>query len=254
MILIGVAVLAALYVRVISITGDPQPSVAPPHIKGWHLMFADNFEGSSLNTRSWGAYSGRPAGDPGAWWDPSHVVVRDGVARLETYRDPRFGNRWVSGGMSSAYALKQKYGKYLVRLRMDRGVGIEMIALLWPSADIWPPEIDFTENGGGNRQHNTATLHYNGPDGDRRIQRRKIVDLTHWHVLGVEWSPSQLKYTLDGAVWTTVRSPHVPNIAMELDAQAQAAACGDPTTRCPNKTTPRRVDFDIDWVAAYQRS
>jgi beta-glucanase (GH16 family) len=94
-----------------------------------------------------GSLSGQPGGDPGGWWAPSHVVVRNGILNLRTYRDARFGGRWVSGGVSSTRALKQKYGKYKVRLRMDRGKGVAAIALLWPVLDQWPPEIDFAEDG-----------------------------------------------------------------------------------------------------------
>jgi hypothetical protein len=94
------------------------------------MVFSDDFNGSALNSRAWGAYSGQPGGDPGGLWDPSHVVVHDGVLELQTYRDPAHGNRWVSGGLSSARALKQTYGKCLIRFRMDPGFGISGIMLL----------------------------------------------------------------------------------------------------------------------------
>src|SRR5439155_3055 len=85
---------------------------------------------------------GQPGGDPGGWWDPSHVVVHDGMVELQNYQDPILGNRWVSGGLSSASAPKQTFGKYLVRFRMDKGNGIAGIALLWPSSGGWPAESD----------------------------------------------------------------------------------------------------------------
>ena len=253
-VVVVVGIVAVISVGFMLSSTVSQPLRAPVRVHGWVPVFTDNFDGTSLDTRSWGAYSGEPSGDPNAWWDPSHVVVHDGIVSLETYQDPRFANRWVSGGMSSSYALKQQYGKYLVRLRMDKGTGIAMIALLWPSADVWPPEIDFAENGGGDRRHNTATLHYTDVDGDRRLQRRLAVDLTKWHVFGVEWMPHRLRYTIDGHVWATVHSPRVPDIPMELDAQAQALACNDPATPCPNGSTPPHVDFQIDWVAAYRKA
>ena len=144
----------------------------------------------------------RPAGGrPRGWWAPSHVVVKNGVLNLRTYRDARFGGRWVSGGVSSARALRQKYGKYKVRLRMDRGKGVAAIALLWPVGDQWPPEIDFAEDGGAtNTRHDvSATLHY-GAD-DSQIQRSVRADFTRWHTVGLEWTPGRLVYTLDGKRW-----------------------------------------------------
>jgi beta-glucanase (GH16 family) len=226
------------------------PSKQSPHAAGvWYPVFYDNFK-SGLTSR-WGLYSGEPSGDPGGWWDPSHDVVRDGILNLETYRDPRFGGRWVSGGLSSAPILSQTYGKYEVRLRVDRGKGISFVALLWPSHGPWPPEIDFAENGGETnaRSYMTATLHY-GAD-DNQLARTLPGDFTQWHVLGVEWTPDTLAFTVDGRSWAVIRSSAVPHERMEMDLQTQAGTCGDQLAPCPDSSTPARVTAQISWVAAY---
>jgi beta-glucanase (GH16 family) len=216
----------------------------------WKVVFRDDFS-RSLDLGSWGRYSGQPGGDPGGWWDPSHVVVRGGRLRLETYRDPRFGNRWVSGGLSSSHAVRQRYGRYDVRFRMDRGVGVAGIALLWPVRDVWPPEIDFAETGGirHRRDEISATLHY-GADNDQ-LQRTLSVDVSRWHVMGVRWTPGQLVYTIDGRAWSVIRSPDVPAERMELDLQTQAGTCGDRWAPCPDATTPAKVAMEVDWVRIY---
>jgi beta-glucanase (GH16 family) len=248
---IAAAVLAGAVGLAAWCAGDGTGATGPPaRIHGWKRVFFDGFT-RGVSRAHWGRYSGQPGGDPGGWWDPSHVVARRGKLVLRTYRDPRFGNRWVSGGVSSARALKQRYGKYLVRFRMDRGRGVAGILLLWPVADHWPPEIDFAEDGGrdGRRRSISATLHYGAED--RQIQRALHVDFTRWHTLGVEWKPGKLVYTLDGHAWARVRSSHVPAERMELDMQTQAGTCGDEWAPCPDRSTPRRVDMEVDWVAAY---
>jgi beta-glucanase (GH16 family) len=216
----------------------------------WHRVFLDDFS-HGLRSSHWGAYSGQPGGDPGGWWAPAHAVVAHRVLNLETYRDPRYGGRWVSAGVSSSPALKQTYGKYEVRVRMDPGKGVAFVALLWPVRNVWPPEIDFAENGGetGVRTHVTATLHY-GSD-NSQLQRIVGVDLTRWHTVGVEWMPGELIYTLDGRRWAIVRSSAVPNQPMEMDLQTQAGTCGVTFAPCPDRTTPAHVNAQIQWVAAY---
>ena len=214
------------------------------------MVFADDFTGSSLNTTAWGAYSGQPGGDPGGLWDPSHVVVHDGMLELQSYRDPAHGGRWVSGGLSSAPALRQTFGKYLLRFRMDKGTGIAGIMLLWPSYGGWPPEVDFAEDGGGARTETTATLHY-GSD-DTQIARSVAADFTQWHTVGVEWTAGHLSYTLDGAVWGELTSPHIPAEPMEMDIQTQAGTCGQLATPCPDSTTPAHVNMQVDWVVVYR--
>jgi beta-glucanase (GH16 family) len=178
-------------------------------------------------------------------------VVRKGVLNLETYRDPRFGGRWVSGGLSNARALEQTYGKYQVRFRVDRGKGVAAVLLLWPVADHWPPEIDFAEDGGATRARRSmsATLHYGGEN--RQVQRTVRADFSRWHTMGVEWTPGRLVYTLDGREWGRVRSAHVPSEPMELALQAQAGTCGERYAPCPDRGTPRLVRMQVDWVRAY---
>jgi beta-glucanase (GH16 family) len=231
--------------------GTPSGAAIPTgNLPGWQQVFADDFAGTSLNASNWGTYQGQPGGDPGGWWDPSHVVVHNGLLELQTYQDPAFGNRWVSGGLSSARALKQTYGKYLVRFRMDKGNGIGGIGLLWPSDGGWPPEIDFVEDGGGNRTDTSATLHYGSSD--NQVQRSVSADFSQWHTIGVEWTPGTLTYTLDGAVWATVVNVNVPAVPMEMDLQTQAGTCGDQWAPCPDATTPAHVNLQVDWVVAYK--
>lgn len=232
-------------------SGDAMPT---GNLPGWTEVFTDDFNGSSLNRGSWGPYSGMPGGDPGGWWDPSHAVVGNGMLQLRSYRDAAHANPtnpggYVSGGVSSAHALRQTYGKYLVRFRMDKGEGIAGIMLLWPSNDVWPPEIDFGEDGGGSRDHSTVTLHYGSAD--NQIARTVSGDFSQWHTLGVEWTPGQLVFTMDGRDWATIASSGVPSQAMEMDLQTQAGTCGNADDPCPNASTPNEVDMDVDWVAAY---
>ena len=225
-------------------------------LRGWQMVLADDFNGSSLNTSSWGAYHGQPGGDPGGCWDPSHVVVQGGILNLLSYQDlaakaaEGCSSAWVSGGVSSAHALKQAFGKYEVRFRIDAGDGIGYSVLLWPSDEHWPPEIDFAEDGGGNRSQINATLHYGA--NDNQISRTWKVDMTQWHTLGVEWTPGRLVYTLDGNEWGQTSTSQVPAQLMELDIQTQAGTCGQIDTPCPDAGTPQHVVMQVDWVVAYR--
>jgi len=71
-------------------------------------------------------------------WAKSHVLSMGGVLRIRTYRDPAFGNRWVSGGLSMARILNQTYGRWVVRFRMRRGTGHSAVGII---------EVDADENG-----------------------------------------------------------------------------------------------------------
>ena len=219
-------------------------------IPGWHQVFADDFTGSALDLTRWHTYSAEPAGDPGGWFDPNHVSVSGGELVLAGYRDPADGGRWATAGVSSSLGLSQTYGKYLVRLRFDRGVGVAHTILLWPTDNASQPEIDFSEDNGANRQTDYETLHP-APLGPQ-IQHATAVDLSQWHTFGVEWTPGRLVYTLDGRDTSVVTGAHVPSTPMVMDIQTQAWACGTSTwEQCPNATTPAHVNLYVDWAVAY---
>jgi beta-glucanase (GH16 family) len=223
-------------------SGVPMPTTAPA---GWKFALADDFTGTSLDN-NWGAFSGKPGGDPVGWWSPSHVSVSGGMLQLATYQDQRGTTGttgWVSGGVGSR--LHQTYGDYEVRMRIDGGAGVSAIALLWPQVG-WPPEVDFYEDASPDdtRSWDRATLHYSSSN--LQIQKwLDEVDFTQWHTLGVQWTPSQLAYTIDGQVWATVSGSEVPSLAMGLDLQTEFL----PMTL--TAATPPRVNMDIDWVVAY---
>jgi beta-glucanase (GH16 family) len=231
------------------------PTGNPP---GWREVFSDDFTGTSLDWR-WTSYWGQPGGDPGGFFDPTHVAVSNGTLVISAYRDPADDvwdagpGTYVSGGISSSPSFAQTYGKYLVRFRMDAGQGVALAILLWPQSNTWPPEIDFAEDNGGDRSINYATLHYGSAN--TQLQRRVAVDLTHWHTLGVQWTKGRLVYTLDGRDWAKVTSVNVPSIPMVLDIQTQGWACGTSTwEQCPNVSTPPRVNLEVAWVVAYAPS
>jgi beta-glucanase (GH16 family) len=224
-------------------------------IPGWRQGFADDFRGTSIDTSKWFAYSGQPGGDPAGWWEPSHVVVGDCMVTLRGYKDPASRpGIFVTGGIGLNSANSGTYGKYLIRMRRDKGDGISAIALLWPRGNTWPPEIDFYEDY-AEPSGTTATLHC-GANGDNRCQIPQSLagyDATQWHTVGVEWSPGKLVYTVDGTAWATVTDAKVPSIPMFLAVQTQSLVCSRHNT-CLSPSTPAEVDLQVDWVAAYYQA
>jgi glycosyl hydrolase family 16 len=220
-------------------------------IRGWRQVFSDDFEGSGLDTAKWTAYSGQPGGDKAGWWAPSHVVVGDCGLTLKSYRDPAArAGVFVSGGIGMH--LRQTFGKYLVRMRVDHGDGISAIALLWPAQDLWPPEVDFYEDGGGARNETSATLHCGQDHHDDCTVQRSLsgYDFSRWHTVGVEWTSGKLVYTIDGTAWATITGSDVPSIPMWLAIQTQSLECSEYAT-CVTASTPPEVDMQVAWVVAY---
>ncbi len=237
-------------------TGASPDTTAMPtgNIPGWTQVFADDFDGTSLNLTKWYPYaSSEPGGDPGNWLLPSHVAVSGGDLVISTYRDPLAAGMWTSGGVTSMAGLTQTYGKYLVRFRFPAGHGISHGLMLLPADGSWPPEIDFSEDNGEGRNIDTATLHYGASDSMEHVT--VATDLTQWHTLGVEWTKGKLVYTLDGNEWGRMEGANVPSIPMVMDIQTQAWTCGvNEWEACPNASTPATVNLYVDWAVAYAPS
>jgi beta-glucanase (GH16 family) len=233
----------------------PDPSCTPMPVgdlPGWHQTLAEDFTSSGAPTPTrWHVYRGHPSGDPGGTWDPSHMWVTGGQLVIDAFQDPADGGAWASGGMIEAPALAQTYGKYEVRFKMSSGLGIAHTIMLWPTSNVWPPEIDFSEdNGAPSRTQDLATLHY-GPS-NTKLTDLTTVNLTQWHTLGVEWTPGRLVYTLDGTDWATVTNANVPDVPMSLALQTQAWSCGiNAWEYCPSATTPGHVTMDVDWIVSW---
>lgn len=237
--------------------GGPSSSVPDDDPPGWRLVFADDFDRAELGP-DWGPYQGSPGGDPYSHWEPSHVELADGVLRLRGYEED---GRWVTGGVAN-YTVAQTYGRWEVRFRADASDEVTYHLLLWPHDESWPPEIDFAEDFGGARESISAFVHYLTGGERHRVQRDlpEAADFTSWRTVGVEWTPEEIRFLLDGAVWATVTRDELdgalPDVPMHLALQSQAGGCqrkaewgfGD----CPIAGIPDRADVEIDWVAVYE--
>ncbi|CCQ13463.1 Glucan endo-1,3-beta-D-glucosidase [Rhodococcus sp. AW25M09] len=209
-------------------SGDAVPREDPP---GWHQIFVDDFDRCDLGD-NWGAYYGRPGGDPASWWDYEQASVSGGALRL---RAEQKDGRWVTGGASNS-PVSQKYGKWDVRLRADRSDEISYHILLWPADEVWPPEIDIAESADGTRQTMSSFLHWSGEKDEHHFSQADLqLDTNQWQTVGVEWDPEQIRYMVNGKVWA--RTPLGASIPEDSDVardsgssrgvhQARILGCG----------------------------
>jgi beta-glucanase (GH16 family) len=214
-------------------------------IPGWTQILADDFQGTVLPT-SWGTYDGQPGNNPGGRWSSRQVTVHNGVLALNGSWQ---NGCYTTGGLMSM-ASQTTYGKFAVRFRIPRALGVKYALLLWPTG-TWPAagEIDFAEDGDGARQGIASTVHYGWENS--QVQRNRAADFTHWQTVGVEWTPEKVVYTLNGKPWATVTGDSVPTGPMTLAMQVEAGT-GDRWSHLPDDRTPAHTALEVDWAVGYR--
>lgn len=227
----------------------PGTTPAPPVSGPWTRTFVDDFNRCGLGP-NWGAYSGTPGGNPASQWSPSMVGVSGGMLHL---RAAARNGRWLTGGVANI-TRPQLYGKWEVRFRVQSSDEVSFHLLLWPAANVWPPEIDFLESNDGTRRSASSAVHYWGVDGSKqKIMRSVTGNFSQWTRVGVEWLPGQVRYLINGRVWATVSGALMsPTIPMWLAMQIESGACQQNAqwgiTPCPRAGTPPAMQMDVDWA------
>ena len=211
----------------------------------WHLRYYGRFS-HGFNSSMWTRYNGTPRCCPDTLWKRSHVVVKGGILRLQNYRDPAYGGRWVSGGISMGRSLNQTYGRYRVRFRITKGRGVGMCMFLWPRHG-WPPEVDFAEesSGVGGRRWETSTLHYgsNNTEIHHRVHAQ-LHQLAHdRRELDAREAPLHPRRPRLGRD----TGSHVPDVPMHLGLQTHVGTNGQ-TGPNPDSSTPNKVGLQVDWI------
>ena len=237
------AIVAATALLVSPAAGATPP---PPSSRFPKMIFYRQFK-LPLKPHTWTLYQGMPACCKDSLWAKSHVVSKAGALRIQTYRDPLFGNAWVSGGVSMARLVNQTYGRWVVRFRMPRGTGVGMDVALRPSGGGTVVDwIEESSDHGALRNIETATLHY----GSTRVHANVRANFTKWHTMTLAWVPGQITVRLDGHLWANYRS-HIPSSPMHLTMQTNTGTNGFSGT-LPDSTTPRKLALQIDYVAVYK--
>lgn len=208
-------------------------------------VVADAFDGTRLDPAKWVIYD-----SPTASVNPrtsAATAISGGQLHLT---GGIYNGRDVSGGIAST--LNQKYGRWEVRLRADRGVGYSAVALLWPEHMGVPEfaEIDFAEIIDPTRRAAGVFIHH-GPDDDQ-AQGQLKADFTQWHVVAVDWLPDHLTFWLDGRPVWTYRGSLIPRLGRMGLALQNDQVCDRGPGYCRNATTPKWVHMDVDWVRIYR--
>ena len=253
-------------------------AAAPPVAR---LLFEDNFDGTTLDTRKW--FWCYPSGTPNNCTNNQHgiryrereqyrfsqIAVAAGLLHLIAVRRSVKKNfSWTSGMVTTGGPFTTKapkptfafrYGYTQMRAKLPAGRGFWPAFWLLPSSGAWPPEIDIMEEQGAQPHRVYMTVHFtttskkddslqgvfNGPDLS-----------TGFHSYGIDWEPDALTWYFDGVARFAATAKQIeaqggtfPRVPMYLLTNLAVGGWVSP----PNKHTPSPSSLKIEYIRVWNR-
>jgi beta-glucanase (GH16 family) len=190
-----------------------------------NLIWADEFNGNSLDLSKWQAQigDGCPEGICGwgngelQFYKAENAVVNNGMLSIVSKRERVQSKAYTSARIRTKNLGDFLYGRFEARIKLPAGAG------LWPafwmlSTDEpnggWPMdgEIDIMEAISAKPDHVFGTIHYGNPYPNNQFQGNdfylydgsKFTD--DFHVFAIEWEPGVIRWYVDDILYS-VKTP-----------------------------------------------
>ena len=247
-----------------------------PEIEGYNLLWADEFDGDTLNLDIWT----REVREPG-WTNnelqeyrdsEENVFVQDGCLVLKAIKTEVNGrNYYTSGKVNSQNKADFMYGKVVIRAKVPEGKGLWPAAWMMPQDEQfygqWPKcgEIDIMENLGQDPATSYSTIHYGEPHAEQQgtITLDEGSFASDFHIYSVEWEPGEMRFYTDDTLVLTVNDwftavegeddkPYPAPFNQPFFVQMNLAVGGDWPGNPKKDQDFSNAEFLIDYVRVYQ--
>jgi LysM repeat protein len=187
--------------------GGNNGGAAPSNAGSKKLVWADEFNGNSVDFGKWKAEDG------GNGWGnnelqyytgrPANAYIKDGMLHIQALREDWGGRQYTSARLITQGKYEFTFGKVEARIKVPDGQGT------WPAfwmlgANIgqvgWPAcgEIDIMETVGKDITNTHASTH--APGFDTTWHKTGDKWSNDFHVYGVNWEKDQMEFYVDGQV------------------------------------------------------
>jgi beta-glucanase (GH16 family) len=197
-------------------------------LKGWKLVWRDEFEGDAIDPAKWDFDIGNGFYDyknnvwiPG-WGneelqyytrEPANVSVKDGLLTIRAIKESLHGCGYTSARLKTRKRdgtplFTKLYGRFDIRARVPWGKGLWPALWMLPQEDRYggwaaSGEIDLMEIIGEKPHEVLNSIHFGSV-----YPQRSLITHVHtlpngstvadWHVYSVEWEPGEIRFYVDG--------------------------------------------------------
>jgi beta-glucanase (GH16 family) len=243
--------------------------ILPTPPKCYQLVWADEFSGSSLDLTKWTPIVG-PGGEVSGNNElqyytsrTNNIQVSNGSLKIIALSENYGGNAYTSGRMQTKNLGDWLYGRMEARIKLPVAKGMWPAFWMLPTDNIygnWPRsgEIDIMELIGTypSRAYGTIHTHDNGvvKTFTSSYNLPSSTFANDFHVFATEWSPNEIKFYVDNALYATNTSvsPY-PWVFDKRFYLLLNLAIGGNWAGVPDGTTMFPQQMEVDYVRVYQK-
>lgn len=255
-------------------------TVAAPARASWSLLWADEFNGASLDATNWTADIGTGCPNLCGWgnaelqyYRSENLAVTGGNLVITAKAESYGGAGYTSGKVHTRGKRTFLYGRVEMRAKLPVGGGMWPAFWMMPQSSVyggWPQsgEIDIMESANAMTSVG-GTIHYGGTPpnnvysgGSTSLGGGSFADA--FHVYAIEWEPDAIRWYVDGALYYTRtsaqwysngapsndRAPFDQPFYIILNAAVGGYYTGCTSSSCITTAFPQQ--YVIDYVRVYQ--
>lgn len=201
-----------------------------------NLVWSDEFDGTSLNTADWNYQTGDGCdinlcgwgNNEEQFYKEENVEVSGGTLKITAKRERNRGSRYTSARINTNGKQGFTFGRMESRIKLPAGGG------LWPAFWMlstnepyggWPQsgEIDIMEFVGNQPEQVLGYIHYGDPSPNNQNQGNSFSlhegnFFDEWHEFAVEWEADEIRWYMDGYLYSTKTSADVAPYNWPFDA------------------------------------
>ena len=183
-------------------------------VKSKTLIWEDDFDGESLDESKWNYELGHVRNNELQFYTKENVIVEDGCAVITAKKESKYGYDWTSSSITTMAKKNFQYGKIEAKMKLPNIIG--SFPAFWMLGntlqmkyfdDGTPKQLlrgEYPECGEVDIMEQFGTSAVTGgewkSDGSRNGTYTKNINTGEFHVYGIEWDESTIKYLVDDEI------------------------------------------------------
>jgi beta-glucanase (GH16 family) len=236
------------------------------------LVWSDEFTGTALDLTKWSYQIGdgcdinvcQWGNNELQWYAQNNVEVSNGALKIVAKRETVQNRNYTSGRIRTISKGDIKYGRIEARMKMPIGQGIWPAFWMMPTDNVyggWPQsgELDIMEYLGHDPATTHGTIHFGNPPPNNGSSTKSFTLAegglnTDFHTYAVEWSDTDIKWFIDGYLFSTKTRADLGGARWPFDQKFHILlnlAVGGNWPGNPNGSTVFPQNFEVDYVRVY---